>query len=93
MEVLREEGIDAVRYVLWDATGLYRDYSSIRLAYPGQRSEDRFLIGAIWALQPSLDKVTVPDNDSKVVAESVAEVLAGTTRRPPCSSPGCSDSD
>ena len=37
VEVLREEGIDAVRYVLWDATGLYRDYSSIRLAYPGQR--------------------------------------------------------
>ena len=27
VEVLREEGIDAVRYVLWDATGWHRDYS------------------------------------------------------------------
>jgi hypothetical protein len=27
IEVLREEGIDAVRYVLWDATGCHRDYS------------------------------------------------------------------
>ncbi len=27
VEVLREEGIDAVRYVLWNATGWHRDYS------------------------------------------------------------------
>jgi hypothetical protein len=28
VEVLREEGIDSVRYVLWDATGSsHRDYS------------------------------------------------------------------
>ncbi len=27
VEVLREEGVDAVRYVLWDATGWHRDYS------------------------------------------------------------------
>jgi hypothetical protein len=26
VEVLREEGIDAVRYTLWDATGWHRDY-------------------------------------------------------------------
>jgi hypothetical protein len=26
-EVLREEGLDAVRYVLWDATGRHHDYS------------------------------------------------------------------
>ena len=26
VEVLREEGLDAVRYVLWDATGWHRDY-------------------------------------------------------------------
>jgi hypothetical protein len=25
VEVLREEGIDAVRYALWDATGWHRD--------------------------------------------------------------------
>jgi hypothetical protein len=28
LEVLREEGIDAVRYILWDATDWHRDYSS-----------------------------------------------------------------
>lgn len=27
LEVLREEGIDAVRYALWGATGWHRDYS------------------------------------------------------------------
>lgn len=27
VEVLREEGLDTVRYVLWDATGWHRDYS------------------------------------------------------------------
>lgn len=27
VEVLREEGVDAVRYVLWDATGWHRGYS------------------------------------------------------------------
>jgi hypothetical protein len=27
VKVLREEGIDAVRYVLWDATGRHRDHS------------------------------------------------------------------
>src|SRR5215210_2944205 len=27
VEVLREEGIDGVRYALWDATGWHRDYS------------------------------------------------------------------
>jgi hypothetical protein len=27
VEVLCEEGLDAVRYVLWDATGWHRDYS------------------------------------------------------------------
>ncbi len=27
VEVLREEDADAVRYVLWDATGWHRDYS------------------------------------------------------------------
>lgn len=25
VEVLREEGLDGVRYVLWDATGWHRD--------------------------------------------------------------------
>ena len=28
VEVLREESLDAVRYVLWDATGWHRDYRS-----------------------------------------------------------------
>jgi hypothetical protein len=27
VEVLREEGLDGVRYVLWDATGWHRNYS------------------------------------------------------------------
>jgi hypothetical protein len=31
VEVLREEGLDAVRHVLWDATGWHRDYSPTTL--------------------------------------------------------------
>lgn len=27
VKVLREEGIDAVRYALWDTTGWHHDYS------------------------------------------------------------------
>jgi hypothetical protein len=27
LEILREDGIDGVRYALWDATGWHRDYS------------------------------------------------------------------
>jgi hypothetical protein len=27
VEVLRDEGLDGVRYALWDATGWHRDYS------------------------------------------------------------------
>ncbi len=27
LEVLREEGLDGVRYALWDVTGWHRDYS------------------------------------------------------------------
>jgi hypothetical protein len=29
VEVLREEGIDGVRYALWDATGWHRDFSPL----------------------------------------------------------------
>jgi hypothetical protein len=37
VEVLREEGIDAVRYVLWETTGWHRDYSPAACAeYSGK---------------------------------------------------------
>ncbi len=41
VEVLREEGIDAVRYVLRDATGWHRDYSLPPLGEIEQRRSRR----------------------------------------------------
>ena len=48
VEVLREEGLDAVRYALWDATGWHRDDSPPSLAQPGHRGikEDRLVGGS-----------------------------------------------
>jgi hypothetical protein len=39
VEVLREEGLDAVRHVLWDATGWQRDYSP--LAWRSRATEEQ----------------------------------------------------
>ena len=30
LKVLREEGIGAVRYMFWDASGWHRDYSALQ---------------------------------------------------------------
>ena len=43
MEVLREEGVDAVRYTLWDVTGWHRDYSP--LAWRNRATEEQKRIG------------------------------------------------
>jgi len=39
--VLREEGIDAVRYALWDATGWHRGYSSPAWRHQATAEQDR----------------------------------------------------
>ena len=53
MEVLREEGVDAVRYTLWDATGCHRDYSP--LAWRNKATEEQKRIG--WEMAVRTEKV------------------------------------
>ena len=53
VEVLREEGIDAVRYVLWDATGWHRDYSPP--AWRNRATEEQKQIG--WEMAVRIEKI------------------------------------
>jgi hypothetical protein len=53
VEVLREEGIDAVRYALWDATGWHRDYSPP--AWRNRAAEDRKKRG--WETAVRIEKI------------------------------------
>ena len=53
VEVLREEGIDAVRYVLWDATGWHRDYSPP--AWRNRATKEQKQIG--WEMAVRIEKI------------------------------------
>ncbi len=53
VEVLREEGTDAVRYVLWDATGWHRDYSPP--AWRNRSTEEQKRIG--WEMAVRIEKI------------------------------------
>ncbi len=43
VEVLRKEGIEGVRYALWDMTGWHRDYDPC--VWRGRADEDRKRVG------------------------------------------------
>ena len=45
--MLRDEGVDAARYVLWDATGWHRDYSPP--AWRNRATEEQKRIGCEMA--------------------------------------------
>ena len=53
MEVLREEGLDAARHVLWDATGWHRDYSPP--AWRNRASGEHKTIG--WEMAVRIEKI------------------------------------
>ncbi len=53
VKVLREEGVDAVRYVLWDATGWHRDYSPP--AGRNRATEKQKQIG--WEIAVRIEKI------------------------------------
>ena len=53
VEVLREEGIDAVRYVLWEATGWHRNYSPP--AWRNQTIEEQKRVG--WEMAVRIEKM------------------------------------
>ena len=53
VEILREEGLDAVRYSLWDTTGWHRDYSPP--AWRNRATEEQKKIG--WEMTVRIEKI------------------------------------
>ncbi len=53
VEVLREEGLDAARHVLWDATGWQRDYSPPTWRH--RATEEQKRIG--WEMAVRIEKI------------------------------------
>ena len=53
LEVLRTEGIDGVRYALWDMTGWHRDYSPA--AWRSRATDEQKRIG--WEMWVRMEKI------------------------------------
>jgi hypothetical protein len=53
IEVLREEGLDGVRYALWDATGWHRDYSPP--VWRNRATKEQKQIG--WEMAVRIEKI------------------------------------
>jgi hypothetical protein len=47
VEVLHQEGLEAVRYALWDMTGWHRDYGSLHLEEAGYRGTEAGRLGDV----------------------------------------------
>ena len=74
VEVLREEGLDAVRYVLWGATGWHRDYSPP--AWRNKATVEQKRIG--WKMAVRIEKivVTVLHEAHERQTEEVMDILS-----------------
>ena len=74
MEVLREEGLDGVRYALCNVSGWHRDYSPP--AWRNRATAEQKRIG--WEMAVRIEKIiaTVLDEAHKSQVEEVMETLA-----------------
>ncbi|MDQ3969510.1 MAG: hypothetical protein M3275_14090 [Thermoproteota archaeon] len=74
VEVLREEGIEAVRYVLWDATGWHKDYSPP--AWRNRATEEQKRRG--WEMAVRIEKIlcTVLHEAHKRQVEETMDTLS-----------------
>jgi hypothetical protein len=74
-EVLRQEGLDAVRYVLWDVTGWHEDYA-LALAHSKGTINEQKRVG--WEMFVFIEKilVTVLHEVLKQQAQETMEVLS-----------------
>ena len=85
LEVLREEGIDGVRYALWNASGWHRDYSPP--AWRSRATAEQKREG--WEMAVRIEKIiaTVLDEAHKRQVEEVMDTLEegpeGLYKRPP----------
>jgi hypothetical protein len=76
VEVLREEGLDGVRYALWDATGWHRDYSPP--AWRNRATEKQKRRG--WEMAVRIEKITVTvlhEAHEKQVEETMETLAEG----------------
>ena len=74
VEVLREEGLDAVRYVLWNATGWHRDYSPPTWRNRATDEQKR----KEWEMAVRIEKIlcTVLDEAHERQTEEVMDMLS-----------------
>ena len=56
VEVLREEGLEAVRYFLWDLTGWHHNYDPV--LWRNRATEEHKRVG--WEMWARMDKQCVP---------------------------------
>ncbi len=73
VEVLREEGLDGVRYALWDATGWHRHYSPA--AWDNRLTEEQKRVG--WEMAVRIEKIlcTVLSEAHRRQVEETMETL------------------
>ena len=85
LEVLREEGVDGVRYALWNVSGWHRDYSPP--AWRNRATDEQKREG--WEMAVRIEKIiaTVLDEAHKRQVEEVMDTLQegpeGLYKRPP----------
>lgn len=74
VEVLNKEGLEAVRYALWDMTGWHRDYSPP--AWRNRATEEQKKIG--WEMAVRIEKILaeVLNKAHKQQTEEVMETLS-----------------
>ena len=75
--MLREEGLDAVRYVLWNATGWHRDYSPA--AWRNRATEEQKRVG--WEMAVRIEKI-VCTVLHEAHERQVEETMATLSERP-----------
>src|SRR3954453_15901044 len=76
VEVLREEGIDAARYVIWDATGWHRYCSPP--AWRNRATEEQKRVG--WEMAVRIEKIlctVLHEAQSKQVEEAMDTLSEG----------------
>ena len=76
LEVLREEGIDGVRYALWDTTGWHRDYSPP--AWRNRATEEQKRIG--WEMAVRIERIIVSvlhEAHERQVEETIETLVEG----------------
>ena len=87
MEVLREEGLEAVRYFLWDMTGWHRDYDPC--LWRNRATEEQKRAG--WEMWVTMDKIMCAvlreAHEGQIEETAHAYERAAGPRKPPKSAP------